>query len=391
MGHDRIVDWFIRRFIVPQGEDIDEPGFIIKNVLVEGGARSIRDLVIAEDLLKEIEGRVVKKYRKKGKQALYSAGKKFGYAYASMTGVPRINACSESKFLEALNVFLRDFESTVASWTEYEVDLKKKTLMIKMKDYTVCRENGMGYFLSEGVIAGIWAYLMKDKSVEAVQIECQGRGAEECELIAAPYTVLKRMCIHNEFMRESKLEEIHYTEVYRQINRLDKKRYKMGKMTKRMVYTQSSLKSLMDAGVVTYTSGILSYAKDRHVICDALLPYALENELRKLKRGRELLFEASFDYAKTLGEKGRPQNLQYITDYFASFGWGEVRVNSMKNGKENYGIDARYFPWCKYSKESSYALFRGLVSGMLSTKRRVILGKWKADTRSGRLVVEAGE
>ncbi|MEM5782449.1 MAG: hypothetical protein QXD43_04625, partial [Candidatus Aenigmatarchaeota archaeon] len=309
---DRILSWFLQNVILPGLEIIDKPGFIAERGLSE------RELVIREIFLPEIL--ICELEMSTDRRELYQIGKKFGFFYSNFIKLPTI---SHKKDLRSIVYFLvRDIESIYARKLSHTVDFVKNIFKLKMKDYIICRKNGLGYIFSEGGIAGIWAYACEDPSIEAIQIKCQGRGDKECEVIAAPYKTLVRMGYKP--IRCKKLEKGKLTPEYKIFNEI-----------RPTSWARNSLKSLIDAGFFDYKHGQVTYRGERFFLCEASFMYILEKELKKIKNGLKILWDCSFDFGKRLAEiSGKQEPCKFIMDFFPALGFGDILALKKKGRYE---------------------------------------------------------
>ena len=110
-------------------------------------------IVFPEEFLIDLENHIIKKYGEKGKQVLYSAGKKFGYRYSKVSLYPTIRNSSIKNVKDFIYMFLRYMEATYAAELNYKI-YDEKIYEMTMKDYVVCSENGHGYILTDGGTAG---------------------------------------------------------------------------------------------------------------------------------------------------------------------------------------------------------------------------------------------
>ena len=347
---DRIVSWWIQNIITPQREIIDKPGFVITTFTDKNQTTYLRDLFFAEQLFELIEKSTNQKDGEQGKQVLYSAGKKFGYLYASMSNFPTIKSSSMKEFSDFVYLLVRYVGGVYAQQATHSLDLDQKLFTISFKDYIVCRHNGLGYIMADGGITGIWAYLMQDKSIEGTQLECQGRGNQQCLVICAPE---ERICEKtNNFFRESDLPEQKFDELYKTLNEIRK-----------TTYAQNSLKDLINIGFFRYMGGILSYKNTRFFGSESHILYLLEQELMKLKDGEQVLFDACFEYGKLLQETyGHTDYKKFIPDFFPALGFGDILVMD----SDGLSIGVTYYPWTVFSDQSKYIIFRGIMSGFVS-------------------------
>jgi len=347
---DRVVTWFIQNIVIPRREIIDKPGFIVTTFTEENQTTYLREFFLPEPLLEIIENKIVQCYSEQGKQVLYSAGKKFGYLYGSMSNFPTINNCSKKEFADFVYYFVRYTEGTFAEQANHQLDIEQKISTMSVKEWVVCRHNGLGYIMTDGGCAGICAYEFQDKSIEGTQLYCQGRGDEECFIICAPEKNLQEKT--NKFFRETNLPEQKFDDIYKTMNEI-----------RQTTYSHNSLKDLLDAGFFDYRRGIISYKNIRFFHCESHILYLLEQEIEKLKGGEQILFDACFEFGKLVRETyGETDYQKFISDFFPAIGFGDITVLD-----PDKCIAAIYYPWSVFSEKSKYIIFRGMLSGIVSS------------------------
>lgn len=354
---DKVVNWFIQNIIIPRREIIDQPGFVITTFTEQNQTTYLRDPFLSEKLFELIENKITEQYGEKGKRALYSAGKKFGYLYSSLSNFPTINNCSKKEFLDFAYYLVRYIEGTYSRQAKHEINIDEKTFSINFVDYIVCRNNGLGYIMTEGGITGIWAYAIQDKNVEGAQLKCQGRGDESCHLLCGPEEKLKEKTIN--YFCEKDLPDEAFTEIYKTMNEI-----------RPATYSNNSLKDLLDSGFFEYKQGILSYKNIRFFHCESHILYLIEKEISKLENGEKVLFDICFEYGKYVRNTyGATDYERFISDYYPAIGFGDITVLDKKNLK----IAAIYYPWTKFSENSKYIIFRGIMSGIVSDSKGEIV------------------
>ena len=347
---DRVVTWYIQNIIIPRREIIDKPGFLITSFTDKKHATYLRDLLLPEKLLEEIESRIVSVYGNQGRQALYSAGKKFGYSYSSMSNLPTIKTSTNKELVDFAYLMLRFVEGTYAKQANHHVDFDKKILQIFFDNYIICRHNGLGYIMTDGSLAGLWAYVVQDNFVEGIQLKCQGRGDDICHLLCAPEkTILEKT---QKFYREKEMNDQKSDNVYKIMNEI------------RPTRSINSLKLLLDTGYFKFSHGIFSYKDMRFFLCDPNILYFLEQEVTKLNDGEQVLFKACFEYGKFLREAYGGQDFQkFIPDFFPALGFGDIVILDPHKPR----LASIYYPWSVFSKTSKYIVFRGIMSGFISS------------------------
>ena len=384
---DTVVSWYIKNILLSKLEIMDYPGYVLEQFGELKLELTLRELLLSESLFSNLEKKIKNNYKKVGEQKMYTIGKKFGYINSSISTFPMIETIDKKKFLNFVYFLIKYVEGTYASKIVHKIDYKNKIFQLTMDNYVICRKNGLGYILTSGGTAGIWAYMTCDPTVEGVQTKCQGRGDEKCELICAPAKVLKEK--HIKFFRETDLEKLEIDSKYMEINKI-----------RPTQFARYSLKDLIDSGFFKYSKGSVHYKDERHFLCEASLMYILEKELKKLKGAGKILFDVSFDYGKSLAEKRKQEtnNTDYfsgtaegfITNYMSALGWGDVLVMK-KSGK--YTVISNYFPWTKWAKNIKFIMFRGIISGLLSgfLNKKITLKKFQTDFSEGFLTVTADE
>ncbi|MEM0492946.1 MAG: hypothetical protein QXS02_03190 [Candidatus Thermoplasmatota archaeon] len=358
---DRIVTWFIKNILVPRREIIDQPGFIVNTFTDKHKTTYLRELFLPERLFELIENKVVDCYGDQGKQALYSAGKKFGYLYSSMSNFPTVLNTSKEDLLDFAYFFVRFVECTFARQADHEIDLENKSFHIFLNDFVICRHNGLGYFMADGGIAGIWAYVVQDVSVEGKQLECRGRGFQKCHIYCAPEENIK--LITSEYFREKDMPVFKFDNLYRQMNEI-----------RQTTYACNSLKQLLDGGFFSYVEGNLSYKTMRFFSCESHALYVLEEEITKLPNGNQFLFEASFEYGQLLQKLyGYADYQNFIADFFPAIGFGDIWVGTPSTGRVEILFD--FYPWTIFSDRSRYVVIRGILSGFISecTNKKILM------------------
>jgi len=345
---DRVVSWYIQNILIPRIEIIDNPGFIITTLSKPPNITYLREIFLPEPLFELIETRIVEHYGNKGKQTLYSAGKKFGYLYASISNFPTINTTNKKDFSNFAYYLVRYIEGVFSSKAQHKINVDEKLFTVSFKDYIICRHNGLGYIMADGGIAGIWAYAVDEKSIEGVQLECQGRGDDKC-LIMCGYEEKIREKTPNFFCEKNLLGQ-KFEETYLSLNRI-----------RPPDYSNNSLQDLLHVGFFEYKHGMLVYNNIRFFPVESHILYILEEELSKLENGEQTLFNICFDFGRYLRKKyGYEDYKKFIPDFFPALGFGDITFLDAEN------IAAIYYPWTFFSKKSKYIIFRGMISGFVS-------------------------
>ncbi|MCK4634452.1 MAG: hypothetical protein KAT37_01120 [Candidatus Aenigmarchaeota archaeon] len=370
---DEIVTWFLRNIIIPKNEIIDSPGFIVLKLSMEKEVTNLREIFLPEFLISKLETCLVDKYGKKGKQLLYSIGKKFGYMYSKNSNYPTLETSTKKEFLNFTYIVVRYLEAIYAKKIKEEIDVENKIFKIKTGGYIICNENGLGYILTDGSIAGVWTYGTGDPTIEGVQVKCQGRGDKECEIICAPENYFKNKKI--DFFKERDYSDLEICRKdYNEINKI--------RPTK---FATNSFLKLLDSDFFEQKHGVITGKDGRYILLEASFLYILEKELKKVKDGLKILWGVSFDFGKKLAKISKADDpCKFIMEFFPALGFGDIMAT--KSG-EKYEIYVNYFPWLKWADEINFTMFRGILSGVISgsVNKKVELKKIEKDISMGHL------
>lgn len=312
------------------------------------------------------ETKVVASFGERGRQALYSAGKRFGYQYARISDLATLSKLGEKKFRKELYNFIRYIETIYAEGMRHKVDVGQKLCEIELNQYVVCRLNGLGHILTEGAIAGSAAYMLEEPTIEGVQTHCQGRGDRTCKLVCAPAKVLEKKKL--DFLRETDYSGLEMSDDYPRMNKL-----------RTCKYATQSFKSMVDAGFYEYSPGVARFGRERYLICESSIMYFVEMELQKIG-AEQLMFDVAFETGKSIGAEHKDYGVRgFLTDYLSSLGYGDVYQSGERE------VLADYFPWTQHVHDIKFTLFRGLVSGLLSglSGKDVKLGEVKCSEDEG--------
>ncbi|ODS40342.1 hypothetical protein BEH94_05435 [Candidatus Altiarchaeales archaeon WOR_SM1_SCG] len=373
---DNLVKWFIKTIVLPRTHLMDNPGFLISKVSEKGMDLHLRSLWIPEGLFVEIENKIVEKFRSEGRQALYSAGWRFGWRYGIVANFANIHQVAEKQLLKNMYLFIKYVTCIWAREYDYEPDIKNKTFRAKSRDFIVCDKNGIGHLMSEGCPGGYFAYLMDDATLQGTHIKCQGKGNEMCELIFAPAEVLERQGI--KYIKETNTENLELGKEYRDINAVRKTEFE-----------KYSFSDLINSGVFKHRENYVMYLDERHFHCEASMIDLLETEIQKLGGGEDLMYDVCFEFGKKLGKKMAQEKYSAST-YMSAIGWGDILVMK-KSGKTS--VYSKYFPWTIYSNKLNFIYFSGIMSGMLSgiENKDIKLKKKDANIEEGYLTVTLEE
>lgn len=345
-----------------QNELIANPGYICEKLGYQNFY--LREIPVPESILIELENRIEQK------DILYSIGKKFGWCYSLNSRFPKISESEKNKFIEHSHFLVRYMESaSYGKDLSEKVDYEKKIFDLHMKDYIVCSKNGQGQLFSEGGIGGIWAWFVEDKDVECIHKSCQGRGSNGCEVIAAPYSTLVNMGLKP--FRCEELEDLSFDVSYMDLNKITPAKW-----------TQNSLKTLMDSGIIKYNHGLITYGDERFFLCESTFIYLLERELKKVNGAGEILWNVCSNFGRKLCQLSKKQMPgKFIMDFFPALGFGNIIV-SHEEGKYRIGVD--HFPWTKLYDDIDFIFLRAIFSGYISEYegKEIRLGEMKKSLTS---------
>jgi len=375
---DSVTGWFVQKFVMPRSQVFDSPGFVSMKITGKKEDLFVREAIMPESFFVNVENEVVNRFGDNGRQRLYSAGKKFGYGYVSVGNFPTIKSTSEKDFLNFVFLLIRYTEGTYAKRIAHKVILEKFEIDLELYDYVICNKSGHGYFLSSGGAAGIWSKLMEDPSVEGTQIQCQGKGVDNCVLICAPAQVLAEKSMS--FFKETNVGNLEIDSRYSALNKFRKTKF-----------SQNSFQRFLQSKIFNYENGVINGFGERFFLCELTGVYLIEFEVAKLSGGDEILFEAAFQSGVSVAQHSTSKNPgMFIQDLLCSLGWGDVFVQN-KGGLVVVNMD--FFPWTKFSETSSFLFIRGFASGLCSFlfNRSVKLKNFKSTTIQGFLFVSLSE
>ncbi|MCX6818633.1 MAG: hypothetical protein NT129_01380 [Candidatus Aenigmarchaeota archaeon] len=375
---DKVVSWYVKNILIPKLEEIDNPGYVIAKFTELKFDINLRELFLPENLFIIFEKKIIDDHGTEGKNILYKIGKSFSYIDASVSHFPTIKTLGRKEFLEFAYNFSKYVEGTLAEELSQEIEYDNKILKIKMKGYVICSKNGLGQLLSMGGQSGIWAWVVQDSTVEAVKLQCQGRGDKECKVIVAPYDTLVKMGYKP--IKCTDLETIELGKEYEDFNKI-----------RPTVWARNSLRSLIDSGFFNYAHGQVTYKDERFFLVEASFMYILERELKKIEDGLKVLWDVSFDFGKMLAEiSGKQDPCKFIMDFFPALGFGDILAVTKKG---QYEIIVNYFPWLEWYKDIDFVMFRGMLSGVISgfIGKTVELNKIDKDLSGGYLSLHITE
>jgi predicted hydrocarbon binding protein len=342
---DKLAAWYVQKFVISKAQVFDNPGFIIFKLT---GAVSFysRQLILPEELFVNLEKQLFN-LGPTGQQMLYTLGKKFGYRFALVSNLKTFSEIDSVEFKNYVYSVVRFVEGTYSTGIEHDFDVNKKILNMSMKDFVICSESGVGLFLSAGGIAGIWAKLIGDKSVEGVHYACQGNGESMCKVIVGQPEFINNFS--KNIISESDLENLELSPDYIGLNEV--------------CQIQNSTKSFqmfLDSKACLYRGGIIQMKNNRFFIIEASIIYLIEQVLSKNIEAMDIFKQVAFDMGKKLFIG---MNLSYLIDFLSAFGFGDPYVIKKNN---SFLVNIDYFPWTRFVNQSKHVFLSNFISGALS-------------------------
>jgi len=356
-------NWFLRNILLPNNEIIDKPGYVISKYVGKGTDCYVREVFFPENVLSDLETRIIAKHGEKGRAAIYEAGKLWGVRYGITTGLPKKESLPKKDFLEFMDTFMSFMESEYATNAAYSLDYDDDRFVSSFYDLMVCRLNGHGDFMI-GTMSGAWQHIV-GRRVEGAQENCQGRGDKKCVLECAPPGLLKgKRKFGKAVPKDLGLEKDYF-----ELNTIKKPQY-----------ARNSFANLLEGRLFTYKNGIFECMGQRFMLNEASSIYFLETTLGALEGGNEILFDTAFDYFKGFGMKNISPDL--VHDLLPALGWGDINV--MVDAKKALCLG---YPWTKYAKKTSFPILRGMLSGLVSSfaGKDIKFNKVVSTTSSGSL------
>jgi predicted hydrocarbon binding protein len=328
-------------------EKYDQPGMLLAQFDSPMGKIYTRIILIPEDILVNFENLQVKKNPSNAAK-LYSMGKNVGYNIAHVFKSSSMKSQGKADVEKFINFMTRfNFSTWAQSVDILKLDAEKKIFNIKYSGHVVCRKNGKGYLLVEGMYGGFLAYTFNDKTVESVKLKCQGRGDKFCEECISPRSFFTANNIKF-FKAEPELLNFNDNK-YLQMNAL-----------KPCQYATSSLKKLIEQKIFQLTGMHIKYKDMSMINISDVFIYILEMNLDN--KSKDMLYDISFESGKSI--KNIP-NTSFIVNFISALGWGDLLIQSA-GGKVAAKLDM--FPWRYEEKDiADFSLFSGFISGLLSS------------------------
>ncbi|MCX6804191.1 MAG: hypothetical protein NTY48_06535 [Candidatus Diapherotrites archaeon] len=372
---ESFVGLYIKRFIIPGALVFNKPGFLDFKI---SGKTNIyaRQIFYPADFFIEFESGLIKEFGEKGRQKLYSIGKKFGYRFAQAGKFENIKDHPGDKIKDWVFIASKFVEGTYASSIENELDSAKKKVDYLLKRFTILEKLGYEYIFATGGTAGLMAWIFQESSIEVVLHDLKEvNGYYEATVTAAPREYLKK-----QFPDELIPVEENLTDLLEDFN--DYAKFNAQSQTS----CSKSFQTYLDFKFFKYQDGIVTFKDKRFFLFELSGTYLLELELKKEKDKKylEILFDSAFKVGKeSLSQFGKTQ--RDVFDVLSALGWGEVLPFSQS--EKEIKVAVNHFPWSKWYKDIDFVIMRGFLSGILSALlgKKVIFDKPIIDLSKGHL------
>ena len=147
VGNKKTKAWFLNNIILPNNEIIDKPGYVVSKYAGKGTRCYVREVFVPELVLSEIEDNAIRSFGKRGKRALYAAGKQWGVRYGLTTNLPKKSAMGKEDFQGFVDSFVKFLGSEYADSIKFKLDYDRDRIETEYSGLMICRLNGLGYFL----------------------------------------------------------------------------------------------------------------------------------------------------------------------------------------------------------------------------------------------------
>ncbi len=371
---DNLVRLYIKQFIIPKALIFDKPGFV--DFKISGKTNVFaRQMLVPEDFFVRLEDHLIKKYGDRGRSTLYSIGKKFGYSFSQLGRFENIKDHPGNGVKDWIIIASKFVEGTYASEIRQDSDIKTETVNYVLRNFVICRKLGYDFFLAAGGAAGVIAWLLQNKDIEAYYYDSTAPGEDQtCKVKCAPAGAFDADGV--KIFREKNLDNLQQ----------DVQQYNEFNKEVAVKYTKS-FRDYLNAGIFSYENGIIKFkaTNERFFLMEVSGMYLLELGLKENAFDGEV-----FDVASAVGEEifsKMEKNAQSVLELTTALGWGEVMLLPSENGKLKIVIN--HFPWTGWYKDIDFMIVRGLLSGIFSAvySRKLALGKPVVDMSNGYLTL----
>jgi hypothetical protein len=353
---DSLISMYIRNILIPRTEDYSKPGYVYTRLTSDSQKLALRDVFIPEDFISTLEAETIKKYGQNGRKNLYEIGKNSGYTYAKFSKLENINTkTTDSELEEYLRLLLLYIAGTYGADIDYEINLKEKVFKQSYSDFVVCPTNGIGEIVISGSAAGIWSWILQDKTIEAIQSECIGRGDKRCTVLLGPPDKLDSF--EPKPIRVPELIDLELTDDYLTLNK-----------SHPTEFVKNSLERLIDNQVLLLNAGRVTFSDIKFFELDIHYIYLLE----LLHIDQDMLFNIVKTKFRHIGDEiGGKLSEAYISELLGAMGWGDIGVYDDK-------ILINFYPYSTLYSKTSFTVIRGIMSGLLQSLRKTEINFLKA-------------
>ncbi|MFA6064556.1 MAG: hypothetical protein WC746_01815 [archaeon] len=372
---DNFVGMYLKRFVIPGALVFNKPGFLDFKI---SGKTNIyaRQIFYPEEFFVDFESNIISKFGDKGRQKLYSIGKKFGYRFAQSGKFENIKDNPGDKIKDWVFITSKFVEGTYASSIEHVTDSKIPKTDYALKKFTIFEKLGYEYIFATGGTAGMMAWIFQDPSVEVVLHDVKKvEELYEGTVTAAPVTYLKDNYSNLELFSETSLDGL--LEDFQDYVKFN---------AQAQTSCNKSFQTYLDFKFFDYQGGIVKYKDKRFFLFEVSGTYILELELKNSgnEKYSAQLFDSAFNTGKNiLSQFGK--NQKDVFDVLSALGWGEVIPFSSTSTEIKVLVN--HFPWTKWYKEIDYIIMRGFLSGVVTelTGKKVLFEKPTVDLNKGHL------
>lgn len=369
---DSFVRLYVKQYIMPRALIFDKPGFV--DFKISGKTPVFaRQIVMPEQFFVTFQKALIEEFGDKGKQMIYSAGKKFGYSFAELGRFESIKDHPGEAVKDWVIIASKFVEGTYASSISQAITVSSKTVDYTLKNFVIARKLGYDLFFACGGAAGLIAWILQEPRIEARQYDSHLEGATHvCKVKCAPEDALAKEFKGDVYAQHELSDLEQDAATYKAFNEEAKIKY------------DKSFQTYLNAGLFTYRNGVISYKNkdERFFLMEVTAAYLLEKEMDTAKAKKILFDSAVSTGAQVFGGF----DLNALVEILSGLGWGEVSVVASKKG---FKVIICRFPWAKYYKEVDYTIVRGLLSGALAkiTGREITFGKPTIDLSNGYLTL----
>jgi hypothetical protein len=341
---DSVKDFWVKKILMPKVFRMDIPGYVVgKFYTLEGQNAFVRNVFMPENFFSGLEFIVKRDLGPEGLARLYAASKRFGYGFAALNKLPKMNVGM------AVDLVTRFFESLYAEELKSTLDTKAKYVELHSKGLFVTRLSGGGESLTVGGWAGVCSYIFSDFN----NMDCGViKSGVEYDLV----------CSTDKLLDDRKIPHFTFQE---KVDQTDLKYKQFNTPTIQSSQSKFSLSKLMETGLFSYQKGSLKFSlyDIRFAPVEISLAYLYENYIEG-----KVIYEAAKTAFEDIGEHLKKQDNVYLflANLFTVLGYGVV---SITRSGDRIIINFDGFPWYPKCDSSSLPLVKGMVEGFLKGQK----------------------